>query len=169
MIQLAFENVKNLVEQSKDEILSAYLMVDPALPENQANNPAWRVWLKSRMNELESGLSADSKGRFTAVRTQVDNFLAGYQPNAKSLVLFFGADEDSQNSYELPISLESNRATFGEPAVAPLLWAIDEFERYLVVLVDSEKSVFFTAYLGGATFEERIELNIEDYDWGQKT
>jgi peptide subunit release factor 1 (eRF1) len=69
---------------------------------------------------------------------------------------------------ELPLNFE-NQAFFGKPAVAPLLWELDEHEPYLVALVDQEKARFFLAQLGTIGFEDSVELDIEDYDWVERT
>ena len=50
-------------------------------------------------------------------------------------------------------------------ALVPLLWALDEYERYVIVLVDSEQARFVSAYLGRATTEDAMTIDFDDYDF----
>jgi hypothetical protein len=96
----------------------------------------------------------------------VESYFADYQPSSKSLALFTGPDY--QQVYELPIPVE-NQAAFGHPPVAPLLWLMDEYEPYLVVMADHEKARFLTAYLGAPGFEETMTMELDTHDWRRKT
>jgi hypothetical protein len=96
----------------------------------------------------------------------VEDYFAAYEPNSKGVVMFFGPD--FERVYELPVVFE-NQASFGKPLVAPLLWAIDEYENYLIVMVDHEKARFFTAYLGDIGFQEDMTLELDTHDWREKT
>ena len=69
-------------------------------------------------------------------------------PTGKTLVLF--ADVDQVHTHELPLPIES-QYHYGEPLLTPLLWALDEYKRYLIVQVDSERARFTSAYLGART------------------
>ena len=64
---------------------------------------------------------------------RLEEYLAGYQPSSKGLVLF--VSPDFMRAVELPLQFE-NQAFFGKPAVAQLLWELDEHEPYLIVLID---------------------------------
>jgi hypothetical protein len=164
MIQL--DDIKQLVSEMDERVLSIYLTVDPAARENQATTPAWRITLKNMLRDIESGLDRNYSADWEAARQRLDAYFRDYSPASKGLALFFTLDW--QQEYSLPIPVE-NQAAFGRPLVAPLLWAIDEYEPYLIVLVDSEKAHFLTAYLGTAEVGETIKLELETEDWREKT
>ncbi len=162
MIQL--DDVKQLLSQTGHPVLTLYLTVDPAARENQATMPAWRIWLKDALKAMEDSQNGDAK--WPDIRTRVEAYFADYQPNSKSLALFTGPD--FQQVYELPIPVE-NEAAFGTPPVAPLLWVMDEYQTYLIVMVDQQRAYFYTAYLGEVGFQQDMTLELDTGDWRRKT
>lgn len=162
MIQI--EDVKQLLNQTDDYTLTLYLMVDPAARENQATTPAWRIWLKDALKDI--GDSQNGGNVWPDIRARVEAYFADYQPNSKSLALFAGPD--FQQIYELPIPVE-NQAAFGKPPVAPLLWVMDEYQNYLIVMVDQQHARFYTAYLGEVGFQQDMTLELDTGDWRRKT
>jgi hypothetical protein len=162
MFQL--DDVKQLLQQADDHMLTLYLAVDPGARENQAAPHAWRIWLKDALREIED----DQKGNSTwpAIRARAEEFFLEYRPSSKGLALFTGAD--FQQVYELPVPVE-NLALFGKPPVAPLLWAMDEYQSYLIVMIDQQRADFYTAYLGEVGFQRDMILELDTADWRKKT
>ena len=163
------KDVKELLVKTDDRTLTLYVDVSEANIENQAVAPQWSIWLKNQLRDIGSGLSGDAAGAWPHIREWVESYLAQYatgrKPQARGLVLF--ASSSYQHAYELPVPFE-NRASFGQPHVTPLLWAIDEYEPYLVALFDKEKARFFTSYLASMTFEDSIEIDLDDYDFAER-
>jgi hypothetical protein len=149
-----------------DETLSLYLNVNNAVRENQADTPAWRIELKNALQRLEADLGESRRGAWKAIRERVDRYFNDYRPQSKGLVLFVTPDDEQV--YELPVEVE-NAAAFGKPMVAPMIWQMDEYEPYLVVMVDQEEARFYQSYLGQTDFEEGMEIDLDEYDFGQKT
>ncbi len=158
------DNVKSLLNE--EATLSLYLNVDNALRENQATNPAWRIELKNRMRDVEAGLDESQQDAWAGIDRQIELYMKAYVPDSKGLALF--VTPSAVQAYELPVPVE-NQASFGKPLIAPLVWAMDEYEPYLVVTVDQEEAHFYLSYLGETEFEEGMEIDLEDYDFGQKT
>jgi hypothetical protein len=146
--------------------LSLYLNVDPGYQENQAAQPAWRVWAKNALRDLEQDFDSDLKSVWQPIRERAETFLAQYQPEGKALVLFLGSN--TQETYALPLVTE-NYAAFGEPLITPLFWKLDEYKRYLVALVDQQEARLLLTYLGDAGEEERMEIDLDDYDFREMT
>lgn len=163
------KDVKALLVNSDDHTLTLYADVSEANIENQAVAPQWAIWLKNRLRDLEHTLSGDDAKAWPEIRAWVDQYLAQYaagrKPQARGLVLFAGPS--SQHAYELPVPFE-NRISFGHPQVTPLLWAIDEYEPYLVALFDKEKARFFTSYLASMSFEDSLEIDLDQYDFVER-
>jgi hypothetical protein len=162
MIRL--EDVKQLLQRSGDRTLTLYLAVDPAARENQAAPPAWRIWLKDALKTIDENQSRD--GSWPDIRARVEGFFETYLPDCKGLAVFTGPD--FQQVYELPVPVESQVA-FGQPPVAPLLWAMDEYQEYLIVMVDQQRADFYTAYLGQVGFQRDLNLELDTADWRKKT
>lgn len=163
---IGLDDVKQLLTQADDHTLTLYLAVDPAIQENQATIPAWRIWLKNALKGIEKDLGDTQREAWNSIRARLDTLLDTYAPDSKGLALFYGPN--LEETYPLPLPIQ-NRAAFGKPAIAPLLWAIDEYEPYLVVMVDTEKANFIRAYLGSAGQRDTMTLEIDTSDWPEKS
>ncbi len=160
-------DVKGLLKHSEDDqILSLYLHVDNALPENQASNPAWRIWFKKHLRAIDEGIEAVWRENWEQTRQRAETFFEGYIPGSKSLVAFFGPDWEQ--THALPVPVEPY-ADYGKPVVGPLLYALDEYEPYLVVRLDLEEARFYESFLGQAEFRDSLEIELEAYDFAERT
>lgn len=154
-------NIKDLKPLLDNQpLLSLYLNVNPALRENQATTAAWRIWLKDALREIDR--QHDKDETWQALRARVDEFFTTYRPESKGLALFFG--EVMEQTVELPVDIE-NRASYGKPSLAPLVWAMDEYEPYLIVRVDHERAHFIVAQLGSVQRTENMKLELRSEDW----
>ncbi len=163
MIDLA--GIKEMVAQTDEHTLTLYLNVDNTTPENQAQTPAWRIYAKNKLFEFENA-AKNQTDAWNDIRSRVNAFFEQYTPSSKGLALF--AWNGALQTTELPFAVE-NQASFGNPQIAPLLWVLDEFEPYLIVLVDQEKARFFVAQLGSVGFREGVEVDLEGYDFVERT
>lgn len=160
-------DVKDLLYEGEgQDVLSLYLHVDNAVPENQASNPAWRIWLKQHLRSVDHRLAEEKHETWDSIRARAEEYFQHYAPSSKGVVAFFGPDWEQV--YTLPVPVE-NQSAFGRPLVSPLLWALDEYELYLVVQVDQEEAHFYESYLGQTEFRDSIEIDLEEYDFGEKT
>jgi peptide subunit release factor 1 (eRF1) len=158
------DTLKQIIVQGRGRVLSLYLDIDRARQENQSSQPAWRIFLKDAISDVEA--QHHSEKHWKQIRARVDAFFADFEPQAKGFAAFFTTD--SERTFELPVPVEA-RSYYGKPLIAPLLWAVDEYEPYLVVMVDQEKAELLTAYLGNTTVEKKLESDLEAYDFEQKT
>lgn len=163
---ITLDDIRQLLDTSDSHTLTLYLNVDGSVRENQSQTPAWRIWLKDALKRIEGELKDGQYEPWKDIRDRVERFLEYYQPNAKSLVLFYGPEAESR--FELPVTL-GNQASFGKLNVTPLLWAVDEYEPYLVMLVDREKVRFFTSSLGSVGFDDIMEIDIGAFDFAERT
>ena len=158
------DEVKQMWADGDEHTLSLFLDVNPARQENQAANPAWRTFLKQALREAESG--AKQVEGWKQIEERVNAFFDGYGVESRGLAAFFSPE--AEQVYELPVNVEE-RWSFGKPLIVPLLWMIDEYEPYLIVMVDKEKAELVTAYLGSARVQDTLENDMYSYDFGQKT
>lgn len=138
------------------QVLSLYLVVDPADSGNQATTPTWRIALKNGLAAIEQGIARGDQAAWTRACGQVETFLIDYRPAGKTLVLF--ADGEDLLDYNLPVRLE-NRAHYGLAQLKPFLWAIDEYEQYEVVLFGEDQVRHTSVYLGRATDDLSVEVD----------
>src|SRR5690606_3615308 len=98
MIQL--DDVKTLLESKDEKVLSLYLNVSPGLQENQSLNPAWRIYLKNALADLENNQPDEARKEWSALAKRVEAFFTDYRVNGKALAAFFTLTDE--HIFELP-------------------------------------------------------------------
>ncbi len=160
------KQIKDINDTYSKHTLSLYLQVDPSYIENQSQTPAWTIWLKNELSNIQSSLmEKDLTSLWNDISKRLDKHLSTYDISGRTLVIFM--DEENEYVEELPFAMK-NRSHFGQPFVSPLLWAIDEYQQYLIVMVDQQKASFRKAYLGNLETQSEITIDL-GYDWGEKT
>jgi peptide subunit release factor 1 (eRF1) len=145
--------IKSTIVPHSAPLLSLYADVNPANPAN-----AGRAWLVRVTNTLKSLLLPRD------LPEKVIEALEFERPEARTFALFAGKDllQMYMLRVDLPVvDLAHGRvdARWGEPYVFPLVYMIDEYERYGVVFVDREKWRFYDVFLGD--IEERADAFLE--------
>ena len=161
------DDIQQLMQENNDHTLSLYLRIDPALRENQADKPAWRIFLKNAVQDFDFNEYGDTYNSWSRIRDRAMAFLDDYEPGGKGLVLFFSDTAD--RVYELPAAPASNEAHFGAPRLAPMLALVNDFKRYVIALIDSENARFLTSYLGDIGQEDAMLSEYVADEAGQKT
>ena len=160
-------HVREIIDQLDEHVFSLYLHTDNARRENQAERPAWKIEMKNALNQAEQNTTTTAgKEALKKIRSQVEDFFVGFMPTGKSLVMF--ADGNLIHTHELPLPIDSQH-NYGKPLLTPLLWALDEYQRYLIVQVDSERARFTSAYLGGTNAEGDMDIELDAYDFRERT
>lgn len=162
---LNLKDIQRIVDTYNDDTLTLYLRVDPSYIENQSQTPAWTIWLKNALKDIKNSLNDSQKSVWKNIETRLNDYLNSYKPSGRTIVIFMNQQQDT--IHELPFAMK-NRSQFGEPLVSPLLWAMDEYERYLIVMVDQQKAILHKAYLGNLETESEMTIDL-DYDWVEKT
>ena len=142
-------NLKELIERKArmgSPVLSVYLDIDQS---NAANlNRMFEVSLFNALREVEETLDSSQLKDFKADALRVQEFVEGYRPQAKGLVIYCDSSEDFFWSYELHIPVKTEVRWIEKPYLRPLLEIIDEHERYGVILTDRAKARLFSIFLG---------------------
>ncbi|MSP14397.1 MAG: hypothetical protein EXR62_15775 [Chloroflexi bacterium] len=160
-------DVETILNLQRDDILSIYLNVDPTLPENQSTQPAYRIWLKNALDGLAPRPNNDQSERqqrlaLSQMATKIMTHFVDFRPQGKGVVLF--AAEDYWQEFDLPVPI-SNKIHYGRPDVVPLLWLLDEYERYGIVQVDHRRVELLTAFLGRPEAKDEMRLELDTSDW----
>jgi hypothetical protein len=127
--------LKDRIARYPTPTLSAYLNMNPANPENRAR--AYAIRLKDALKE--NRVPKDLSERVLA-------YAEAEQPRMRTLVLFAVPDGPFE-VYWLRTDLPEE-VRWGEPYVAPLELAIDEYEPTGVALLDAKKFRFYLTSLG---------------------
>ncbi len=133
--------LKGTVAPHPAPLLSLYLDVNPANPDNSGK--AYVLRAKEALERLEVP---------SALARKVLERLQHYIPQGRTRALFVAEDlfEDYHLQVELPLlePLAGVEAHWGAPYLAPLLFALDEYQRYGVVHMDQERLRLFEVFLG---------------------
>lgn len=148
--------LKDRVAGHPGPVLSVYLGVSPALPENQG---------KGYITRLKADLKEEGVPEEVANRAL--DFFRLEPPRARTVVLF-AAPDGLFEAYRLNVDLPE-RVRWGEPDVAPLMLALDEYERYGVVLLDRERFRLLVTYLGEIEAVEEAENPLDTAGWRELT
>ena len=150
MISLA--EIHSLIERPRDPdspVLSLYLNVDPSDASNL--NRGFESRAKTLLAKLGEELDGDRLDHFEKDVARVMEFVSGYTPAAKGIVVFCDVSTDFFWSEEVRTPILSEAFWDEAPYIRPLLEQLDEYERYGVVLADSGQARLFSIFMGEIT------------------
>jgi peptide chain release factor subunit 1 len=152
----------SLVETDRDDVFSVSLDIDPAKLEHQTVQPAYMIRLKNGIRDILEGLPKRRRKQAAHVAAQILAFVEMMRPEGRGLAIFAGPDLWRQQFF--PFSLP-NRISYGRPDVMPVLWTVDEYQPYAILVVDRERARILAAYLGAAAVMERDALVLDTSEW----
>jgi peptide chain release factor subunit 1 len=159
-------------ERPHCSVLSVYLNVDQSQRSNW--NRGFEKQLKNLTSSIRSTIhDAPELEGFTVAAHHIEDFVSAYEPGARGLVMFFDGLDGFFWHQELGVPIHSQARWDRELFSQPLANALDQFERYGVVLVDRSRLRLFTVFLGEIEefvregFGPNVHLRraIEDVDW----
>jgi peptide chain release factor subunit 1 len=137
-------------------VVSLYLDVRPK--ERQGNKV--RTKLQHLIDEAKRTPATRSKERRKAFEQEADRLLAWfateYDHTGRGLAIFTASEHGLWRSFRLPVPVRDQLIIADRPYLRPLLMLVDEFECYMVLLVDKQVARLFIVYLG--EIEEYTEL-----------
>ncbi len=131
----SLEALKEQIASHPEPVLSVYLNVNPARPENRKK--ACLVRLKDALKE---------EGVPRGMATRLLEYVEGERFQARTLVLF-AAPDGLFEAYRLQVDLP-DAFRLGEPYVTPLVLILEKYRPYGVALLDAEKVRFLVTSLG---------------------
>lgn len=155
-------DVQTVARLPGEKVLSVYLTVDPAVPENQHAPPAYRSWLKHALDALEPDGDHQNRMAYRDLVQRVHTSLDDYRPAGKGLAIF--ATDGQCQLFDL-LAPVPNEARFGRPYVAPLRWQLAQFDHYGVVYVDHRELRLLNVSQGRATTWGGACLVLDTAQW----
>ncbi len=148
------EMLQRYVPEGNGHVLSLYVDVDQSKPANLKRG--FERTVTQLLKEAEREVNLHQRSEFEANRDKVLRFVRNYMPRKKSLVIFSDVARDFWWDRDLPIALPCAVRFARTPFYQPLVEALDEYERYGVVLVDKERARLFTVSLGEIEEHEEV-------------
>lgn len=145
-------------------ILTVYVDIDSSNPDNQKQNPAWLIELKNEAKRIADELPAaelkrrDRQETWSGVQETVSRYLLDRKPQGRSMVIF--SDLDDYLTVDLPVRLPT-KLYYGVPQLKHLLFALDEYKKYLVVLFSGPEVRLIEVFLTTSTEELKIGADHE--------
>jgi len=140
------------LSQAPGKTLTVYLDVDQTKTSNRKGG--FRTHLKDLLKQLRADAADDDE--LAVAAAEVEDIVKRVEPAGKTLVLArhrrLGVTFRSQVQVPLPSGAYWSNGAF----LRPLLEALDEHERYGIVLVDSKRARMFTVFMG--EIEEHKDL-----------
>lgn len=146
-------------------VLTAYLDTNPAQPRNQGYPPAYLIWLKSQGKEIARHVPKQEADALQEQLQRVTKHLEARPPRQRSLVIFAGP----KGFEALPLQVEvKNELQWGKPALAQLLWLLDEHRPCGVVLVNRSGMRLFRFWLGELQEQKKEAFRVDSSAWRKK-
>lgn len=136
-------------------VLSAYIDTSPARTMGSGYLLALRDNAKKLREVLEKSADANVDDFERAVGAVESYFAEPFAPPALGVAVFAGAS-GLQLAAPIPCYVEDQVHWAPTPVTTPLRQALDDFERVAVLLIDKERTRFFTIVLGD--IEERAHF-----------
>ncbi len=137
-------------------ILSLYVNIDQS---NAANlNRGFETRVESLFREVAEHQNSHEGGkeRFDAECRRVREFLRGYVPKGKALVVFSDSKQDFWWQRDLQVEMPTGMRWSPQLWVRPLLEVIEEHDRFAVVLIDKHHARVLAVDAGG--MEQQAEV-----------
>ncbi len=104
------------------------------------------------------GVEAERERIHTFLREELPGLLKSREPYAvRGVALFASAPRRFFQVYPLPHPVRDQVVVDQTPYIRPLSTLLDEYKRYLVVVVDPKKARFYEMFLGAITDAEKLQ------------
>jgi len=139
-------------------VLTVYLATDQAKQNNRGPKPGYLARLRSHAKVTVQTLPAEEQEAFRKQLQRIESYLEREPPRCRGAVIFAGRDR--WEYVALPVEVEEE-IQWGKPALAQMLWVLDEHKRYGVVVPDRKRARFFLHWLGELHEMEKKEFRVE--------
>jgi hypothetical protein len=151
------EAVRKLVDSPEKQCLTVYFNTGPNL-----SRSTFRPRLTNLLRRLATAVPATERRAFDRVAEKVMNYFDQHRTAANSVLILATEKEWQEFSSRVPVRDE---AWWGRPSVNQLLWLLEEYRPYGLLVVDQQKVRFLAVRLN--EFEEFREFaaDIDVKDW----
>ena len=143
-------------------MVTAYLNTKTEDQSHQLLVPGCLTWLKKAAKLAARELPADEKTLFQEQLDRIELFLRDRHPHERSLAIFAGAE--TWESVPLQVKVD-NDLRWGPPALAQLLWLVDQHKPYCVLVVDRKGARFLRYQLRELVEIEDMKFEIDISQW----
>ncbi|MEO0078034.1 MAG: VLRF1 family aeRF1-type release factor [candidate division WOR-3 bacterium] len=154
------ETVKRLAASTDEHCLTLYLNTGPGLPRN-----AYVTRFHTLLRELNSRVPVQARREYEAAVDRVSRWLEQLQPRGNSCLVYAGERSLEDFSSRVPVRDEVH---WGRPDVSQLLWLLEEYRPYGLLIADREHVRFLAVRLGEFECCEEFAADIDTADWRRR-
>lgn len=160
----SFKEFVSTHDYQNNPILSVYVNIDSANPDNRREQPAWQIELKNELKRIESQLNPEEMKRWDNQKIWADtenmifNYLQSEKPTGRAIALF--TDFKDIVGVDLPVPMKT-AVYYGLPQVKHLLFALDQYKEYTAILFSGSEARIVDIFLTRSTNEIKIETEHE--------
>jgi hypothetical protein len=154
------DDVKRLTESKDRYILTLYFNT-----RSDQQRSAYPARLRSLLHEIEPGIPARDRKHYDQAAAKLMNFVSQYQPAGNSLLVFAGPKAWDEFPSRVPVRDE---VSWGPPNTAQLLWLIEEFRPYGVLVAGAEQVRFLSVRLNESEAFKEFSTTIDTSQWRPK-
>ncbi len=163
-IQEILDSVREFIvshEYQTTPILTVYANVDSTNSDNRRDRPEWFIELKNETKRLEEKHGGEAlelhqkRHQWADAEATILAHLEQTKPQGRSIVLF--TDLEDYLTVDVPVQLP-NKLYYGLPQLRHLLFALDSYKKYLVVLFSEEEGKMLEVFLTSPTEDAVVQL-----------
>lgn len=172
-IMETFRNFVEAHDYKETPILTAYVNIDPSDPLNNRAQPAWQIALKEEEKKIMETLDPEllkrraTQKEWKNVEEMASKFLNDRSISGRSVVLF--SDLNEMVAIDMPIPCET-KMYYGFPQIKQLMFALDQYKRYLVIIPSAFEVRFLELFLTKTSKDISMQTDIEHFQrYGRKS
>ncbi len=151
------QDVKRLTESTDRHGLTLYFNTRKG-----QRRSAYPARLRSLLHGIEAGVPAGDRKQYDQVAAKLMNFISQYQPAGNSLLVFAGPKTWDEFPSRIPVRDE---VSWGPPNTAQLLWLIEEYRPYGVLVAGIEHVRFLSVRLNEFEVFKEFHADIDTVQW----
>ncbi|MBN2465209.1 hypothetical protein JXD38_06265, partial [candidate division WOR-3 bacterium] len=151
------KEAKRLTDSTDRHILTLYFNTRPGQPRS-----AYPARLRSLLHELVPAVPTEDRKQYEQAADRLMNFISQYQPAGNSLLVFAGSKSWDEFPSRIPVRDEVD---WGLPNTAQLLWLIEEYRPYGVLVAGAEQVRFLSVRLNEFEAFKEFSTSIDTSQW----
>jgi peptide subunit release factor 1 (eRF1) len=151
------KDVKRLTESTDRRILTLYFNTG-----SDQQRSAYPTRLRSLLRGIEAGIPPADRKQYDQAAAKLMNFVSQYHPAGNSLLVFAGSKSWDEFPSRIPVRDE---VSWGPPSTAQLLWLIEEYRPYGVLIAGIEHVRFLSVRLNEFEVFKEFNADIDTSQW----
>jgi hypothetical protein len=154
------QDVERLTKSTEKHCLTLYFNTKP--DQARASYPAR---FRSLMRNVQDSVPTEDRKVFDQVVAKTSNFISQYQPVGNSVLIFAGPKSWDEFSSRVPVRDE---AEWGQANTAQLLWLLEEYRPYGVLVAGIEHVRFLAVRFGEFEAFQEFHADIDTSQWREQ-